>query len=999
MLTKPQVFYDDTHKQALDYQNPFYLKKAQQIKPTLYDGIEISKKHDVISVIDEEETLILKKDSRSKMHAKQNDPISKEKKINISLINYFELNKLSEDFEKCFVPQMQLSVEQAFWLSLSNPKFDKVVKVRTTPDAITEGSWGFEHTKHVFKEEVIPFINSLRASFKDFENSLHNKKYFDIQKKELSLDNDRLLDHIICQDVMNIVMHADSVLVNVLPANNKCLVDDNLENERLIQENDHLFELLLSQDIVYICVNSLATLTNYAKMEQDYIDEYSENLVLKAELAKKEHMVEKKFFDEVVLRCSRLENRSANFELKLQHQKESFMNNRSSNNQNAPKILEFFKKYEWQAKLDAKDEVLVYVTGTCPRLTKPSEKLVAVTPLNKNKKGMKSSTSASRSQPSGNTKNNRISRTTSSNMMNKVEVQPRSVKSSSNKKNHVVQIVFWYLDSGCSKHMAGNRSQLINFVHKFLGTVRFGNDYIAKIMDYGDYQMGNIMISQVYYVEGLGYNLFSVGQFYDSDLEVAFRKHTYYIRDLEGVDLLKGSRGSNLYMLSLEDMMLSSPICLLSKASKTKKPDLSYLHVFGALCYLTNDSEDLGKLKPKADIGIFVAMDSKQFSSGPMPQLLTLGTISSGLMPNPPSPTLYLLLQNLMIQPPSSNTIDQDAPSPSTSQTPQESQSPVIPSGVEEEFYNIEVAHLDNDPFFGVPILEPNSEESSSRDDHPLDNVIGNPSRPVSTRHQQQNEALFCYFDAFITSVEPKNYKEALKEAYWIEAMQGELNEFERLEVWELVPRPDRVMIITLKWIFKVKLDKLGGVLKIKARIFIAYAARKNMIVYQMDVKTAFLNDILHEEVYVSQLDGFVDQDNPNHVYKLKKALYGLKQAPQACLKGIFLKQSKYALEIIKKYGMKTNDLVDTLMVEKSKLDADPQGKDFDPTRANHFGYQDTRRSSSSSMQLLGDRLISWSSKKHKSTTIFSTEAEYIALSLCSNILDEITTDRLWPWI
>ncbi|GKE73998.1 integrase, catalytic region, zinc finger, CCHC-type containing protein, partial [Tanacetum coccineum] len=105
---------------------------------------------------------------------------------------------------------------------------------------------------------------------------------------------------------------------------------------------------------------------------------------------------------------------------------------------------------------------------------------------------------------------------------------------------------------------------------KFFGIVKFGNDHIAKIMGYGDYQMGNVTISRVYYVEGLGYNLFSVGQFYDSDLEVAFRKHTCFIHDLEGVDLLKGSRGSNLSNLSLENLMLSSPICLLPKASKPK---------------------------------------------------------------------------------------------------------------------------------------------------------------------------------------------------------------------------------------------------------------------------------------------------------------------------------------------------------------------------------------------------------------------------------------------
>ncbi|GJQ93486.1 retrovirus-related pol polyprotein from transposon TNT 1-94 [Tanacetum coccineum] len=118
--------------------------------------------------------------------------------------------------------------------------------------------------------------------------------------------------------------------------------------------------------------------------------------------------------------------------------------------------------------------------------------------------------------------------------------------------------------------MTGDRSQLTNFVNKFLGTVKFGNDHVAKIMGYGDYQIGNVTISRVYYVEGLGHNLFSVGQFCDSNLEVAFRQHTCYIRNLEGVDLLTGSQGDNIYTLSLGDMMASSPICLLSKASKTK---------------------------------------------------------------------------------------------------------------------------------------------------------------------------------------------------------------------------------------------------------------------------------------------------------------------------------------------------------------------------------------------------------------------------------------------
>ncbi|GJW60584.1 hypothetical protein Tco_0109919 [Tanacetum coccineum] len=212
-------------------------------------------------------------------------------------------------------------------------------------------------------------------------------------------------------------MHADSISKNVLSANNKCFVNDNLEVKRLIQENDHLFKLLLSQVIVHICVNSLATLTNYRKMELDYIDEYNETLVLKAELAKKEHMVERTVFNEVLLKCSRLENR--------------FEHTRALKPLDSD--LDSACKYATRIQ-----EVLVYVSATCPSFTKPSEKLVAVTPLNKNKRvRVISSTSAGRSKPTSNTKKNRILRTTSSNQENKVKDHPRSVKSCLNKKNHV----------------------------------------------------------------------------------------------------------------------------------------------------------------------------------------------------------------------------------------------------------------------------------------------------------------------------------------------------------------------------------------------------------------------------------------------------------------------------------------------------------------------------------------------------------------------------------
>ncbi|GJZ53343.1 retrovirus-related pol polyprotein from transposon TNT 1-94 [Tanacetum coccineum] len=197
------------------------------------------------------------------------------------------------------------------------------------------------------------------------------------------------------------------------------------------------------------------------------------------------------------------------------------------------------------------------------------------------KLGLKCSTSNCGSKPTCNKKNDRISRTPSRNMKNKVEAQPRKV----NKKNRVVEPIrdvdvkhsllkanSELICATCKKSMFDGVHDmcLLDFVENdVLGTVRFGNDHIVRIMGYGDYQLGNVTISRVYYVEGLGHNLFSVGQFCDADLKVAFQKNTCFIRNLEGVDLLSGSRDTNLYTISLDDMLKTSSICLLSKASKT----------------------------------------------------------------------------------------------------------------------------------------------------------------------------------------------------------------------------------------------------------------------------------------------------------------------------------------------------------------------------------------------------------------------------------------------
>nr|GFA31674.1 copia protein [Tanacetum cinerariifolium] len=393
----------------------------------------------------------------------------------------------------------------------------------------------------------------------------------------------------------------------------------------------------------------------------------------------------------------------------------------------------------------------------------------------------------------------------------------------------VVQIALWYLDSGCSKHMTRDCSQLTNFVNKFLGTVKFGNDHVSKIMGYGDYKIGNVTISRVYFMEGIGHNLFSVGQFCDSDLEASKTKSWLWHRRL-----------SHLNFGAINHLARQGLVRGLSKL-KIKKDHLC------SACAMGKTLDFISKFVKMIQVRLKVPVRRIQTDNGT--EFV--------------NQTLLKYYEHVGIS-------QETSVARSTQQ-----------NGVVERRNHmlIEVARNIASLFLWTEAV----------------------ATAFFTRLQLHEQALFCYYDAFLPSVEPKTYKDALTQSYWIEAIQEELNEFERLKVWELVPRPYKVMVITLKWIYKVKLDDLGGILKNKARlvargycqeegidfeesfasvarleaisIFLAYAAHKNMVVYQMDVKTVFLNGNLWDEVYVSQSNGFVDPDNPNHVYKLKKAL------------------------------------------------------------------------------------------------------------------------------
>ncbi|GJX10504.1 retrovirus-related pol polyprotein from transposon TNT 1-94 [Tanacetum coccineum] len=392
-----------------------------------------------------------------------------------------------------------------------------------------------------------------------------------------------------------------------------------------------------------------------------------------------------------------------------------------------------------------------------------------------------------------------------------------------------------------------------------------------------------------------------------------------------------------------------------------KKSDLTFFRVFGALCYPTNNSEDLGKLQPTADIGIFVGyapnrkgyriynkrtrrimetihiqfdelskpMVYVQLSTGPTPTFTMHRQISSRLVPNPVPTAPYVPPTNkelkILFQPmfdeylepprierpvspalavsvpvnlagtPSSTTIDQEAPSPSHSPLSLALKSTSSQQGVTAGSTIIEdnpFAPVDNDHFVNVFALEPSYEASSSRD--------------VSLAESTH-----------IYKVKLDEYGDVLKNKARLVA-KGYRQE-EGIDSKEFFALVARIEVI---------------------RIFIANAASKNMTIYQMDVKTTFLNVELKEEVYVSQPEGFVDPDHPTYVYNLKKALYGLKQAPRAWNYssqnpgGIFINQSKFALEILKKFRMDSCDPIDTPMVDRLKL-IHPLGIPVDQTRVH----------------------------------------------------------------
>nr|GEV48103.1 putative ribonuclease H-like domain-containing protein [Tanacetum cinerariifolium] len=715
---------------------------------------------------------------------------------------------------------------------------------------------------------------------------------------------------------------------------------------------------------------------------------------------------------------------------------------------------------------------------------------------------------------------------------------------------------------------------------------------IAAILGYGDFKWGNITITRVYFVEGLGHDLFLVGQFCDVDLEVAFRRNTCFIRDLNGVELLKGNHFTNIYTINLYDMALASPICLMARATPTKSwlwhQRLSHLNfdtindlakndlVFGLpkfkyakehLCPsceqgkskrashptkpVLNSKQRLhllhmdlyGPMRVASINGkryVLVIVDDysrytwvhflrtkdetpeviknfmkKIFVRLPTPVIIvrtdngtefknyvlkeyfdSVGITHETSIAKTPQQngvverknrTLVEAARNMLIfshawlflwaeaiatvcysqnrsiihrrfnktpyklnqgrkpdisvirrmivflglsviqrmivkisvnlvqkvildssldillillftecitegqrnhgdneryleaprtipaapvlhnlqAPTASMSIQDSAPAPTnSSNTPvslhnvdapsqqhAQQQRNLTPSLTASAADNVPNAMFKGDLFvnpFATPFTESVVSSTQYVDpsnmytfyqsyqhnyqwtkDHPLEQVIGEPTRPILRRNQLKTDGDLSIYALTISIMELKSVKEALTDPAWIESMQEEVHQFIRLDVWELVLSPDGIKPITLKWLFKNKHDVENTVIRNKThlvvkgyrqedgidfeesfvpvarmeaiRIFLAYAAHKGFTVYQMDVKTAFLHGSLKEDVYVCQHEGFIDVDYPSHIYKLKKALYGLKQAPRAWYDELstFLLQNEFSKGII----------------------------------------------------------------------------------------------------
>nr|GEW67244.1 hypothetical protein [Tanacetum cinerariifolium] len=654
------------------------------------------------------------------------------------------------------------------------------------------------------------------------------------------------------------------------------------------------------------------------------------------------------------------------------------------------------------------------------------------------------------------------------------------------KMQRIVQLILFIVDSGYTKHMTGNIKLLCNFVEKYLGFIT-SKDSITISSQLVNFMMRIwSLLSKKDVVIGLP-KLKHVKHQLCSSCEVSKAKRSSF--KLKAISSSKGrlyllhmdlcglmrvaSINEKKYILAARMMLSASKLPLffwaeaiattcytqnrsiiISTHDKTayhiindRKPSIKHLHIFGGICYLTRDGENLDKMKEKRDpcilvgystqskgyhvynkrtrlivASIYIRFDEiKQMfetsvtsdtsglvpqrqkasdydNSNPVPQLQNVSSSADAHVPS--QQELDLLFGPLYDEfftagtssvnkssSPTNNSNQQDTQPTTNIQPTSKPSTPTYVHAEENNDNHAEEERLQDDEFTN-PFCTSIQKVAESFS-HNIEQVRGNPSMPVQTRRQLETDPKMCMF-----------------------ALTEELHQFNRLQDWKLADKPFGKSVIRLKWLWKNKKDEEQTVIRNKARlvakgyaqekgidfeeslalvarleavwIFIAYAAYKSSPVYQMDMKMAFLNGPLKEEVYVAQPEGRFKMS----LMEEMKFFLGLQihQSPH----GIFINEAKYALEILHKHGMEKGQSIGTPMAMKPKLDADLSGNPVDQTdyHVDHAGCIDTRKSTSGGIQFLGDKLVSWMSKKHDCTAMSSAEAEYVALSAsCAQVM------------
>nr|GEU32512.1 integrase, catalytic region, zinc finger, CCHC-type, peptidase aspartic, catalytic [Tanacetum cinerariifolium] len=481
------------------------LHSAQRAQLALYDGNELLKTHHVLVLVpSSEEYLELAKTTRIKMNEKMNDHVCVEKKVKITPPNYSK-----ENFMATFTLHTQLTPKKVFWSKEINDKKANDLKAKTLPLPVLPSATVYPPNMPVHLAMKTVFEN-LEA---EVDQNAIDLKSGEIERKNLLITNENLIASCIAHDVFFTVTDSAMTASRFHKLSTAYTVAMNHRSNRVVHHG-YLNRLMDTLDTLSEIVEEARRVSNATKARRSQPESNTtHDRTLPANSVPKKNV----------------EDHHRKNKSKLSKKNHVDLST-ALGSSNTPSVRTI-----WRVK-------------QVKQTWKPTSKLFT--------------TVGHHWKPTG--------RTFPLGPQLQLGIQLIKLSIFVYVQIQVVQIILWYLDSGCSKHMIRDRSRLRNFVKKFTETVRFRNNHFSAIIGYGNYVLGDSVISIVYYVEGLGHNLFSVGQFCDSDLEVSFRKHTCFIRDLDGFNLIKGSRGSNLYTISVKDMMRSSPICLLSKASKNK---------------------------------------------------------------------------------------------------------------------------------------------------------------------------------------------------------------------------------------------------------------------------------------------------------------------------------------------------------------------------------------------------------------------------------------------